>query len=182
MNAHFESLKTKNLHLKLIDVDDASFIIELRTNPRLNQFLSKIEPDLLTQEKWLKDYKVRSAEGSEYYFLIKNNASDKVGLVRVYDINDRVFSWGSWILKTGCPKSYPIESALLIYEFGFKCLKLQMSVFEVLKENEKVMSFHLKTKAKIVRNDDEKVYFEFNEESFQNLKFKYKKFKFQKTV
>lgn len=182
MKAPFESLKTKNLCLKLIDVDDADFIIELRTNSKLNQFLSKIEPDLLTQEKWIKDYKVRSSEGSEYYFVIMDRANDKVGLVRVYDIDDRVFSWGSWILKAGYLKSYPLESALLIYEFGFNCLNLQMSVFEVLKENEKVLSFHLKTKAKIVRSDDKKVYFEFKEESFQNLKFKYKKFKFQNTA
>lgn len=182
MNAPFESLKTKNLHLKLIDIDDAGFVIELRTNTKLNQFLTKIEPDLLSQEKWLKDYMVRSDKGSEYYFVIKNKANNKVGLVRVYNIDDRVFSWGSWVLKSGYPKSYPIESALLIYEFGFNCLNLQMSVFEVLNENEKVLSFHLKTKAKIVRSDDTKVYFELKKESFQNLKFKYKKFKFQETA
>jgi RimJ/RimL family protein N-acetyltransferase len=180
MSTPVGNLKTKNLHLKLIDIDDAAFIIELRTNPALNQFLSRIEPDLLEQKKWIEDYKKRSAKGFEYYFVIKDTDDGKVGLVRVYDIEDKVFSWGSWILKAGYLKSYPIESALLVYEFGFNYLKLQKSTFEVLNNNEKVLSFHLKTKAQIVHSDTSKVQFEFGKEDFLNLKSKYKKFRFQR--
>lgn len=176
MNTFLEKLRTNNLHFKLITNEDASFILKLRTDIKLCKFLSKVESSLAKQLKWIEAYQERSAKGLEYYFIIIDKNGDKVGLVRLYNISRKDFSWGSWILKTGLPSSYAIESAILIYEIGFGFLKLQRSIFEVLKDNEAVISFHLKTKAEILRRDKEKVFFKFERSAYLNLKSRYKKF------
>ena len=177
MNTFTEKLRTNNLHFKLVNKADASFILKLRTDIKLGKFLTKVESNLAKQLSWIEGYQKRSAKGLEYYFVIIDKNGEKVGLVRLYDINENDFSWGSWILKTGVPSSYAIESALLIYEIGFEFLKLQSSIFEVLKDNEAVISFHLKTKAEILRRDKEKVFFKFERSAYLNLKSRYKKFK-----
>ena len=176
MNTFLKKLRTNNLHFKLVNNEHASFILKLRTDANYCKFLTKVESSLTKQLTWIKDYQRRSAKGFEYYFVIIDKNGEKVGLVRIYDINEKNFSWGSWILKTGVPNSYAIESAMLIYEIGFEFLKLQRSVFEVLKDNEAVISFHLKTKAEILRRDKEKVFFKFERSAYLNLKSRYKKF------
>lgn len=80
--------------------------------------------------------------------------------MRIYDILSDSFCWRSWILNKDKTRYAAIESALLVYKFGFDILGYQKSHFDVMKGNKKVISFHEKMGAVIVSEDDDNYYFE----------------------
>ena len=57
-----------------------------------------------------------------------------------------------------------METAVLIYEFAFNTLGFRKSEFEVNKNNEKVVSYHKKSGAKIIGEDDINYYFRVEKE------------------
>ena len=59
---------TKNLYLTLININDAKYILKLRCNNNLSQFLNKTSSSLKLQKKWIKDYLKKNYIGEEYYF------------------------------------------------------------------------------------------------------------------
>ena len=119
-------------------VDDAAFILMLRTDTGKSQFLSHTQNDLGRQVAWLQGYKI---DRNQAYFIIENKTGEKVGTVRLYDQVGDSFCWGSWILKQGTPASYGIESALIVYKFALAC-GFKKSHFDVRKQNTSVWRFH----------------------------------------
>ena len=112
----------------------------------------------------------------EFYFIILSNTNQRLGSIRVYDLRSDSFCWGSWLTKEDAPLTTALESALLIYEFCFYKLRYEKAHFDVRKENEKVVSFHLKTGAKIICEDELNFYFNYHREFYENFKRKYLKF------
>lgn len=134
-----QKITGNNLILKNASIEDASFILGLRTNEKKSKYISATSNDLQRQIEWLKKY---DTDNTQIYFLITNKKDgDKVGTVRLYDQRGDSFCWGSWILKDNLPSSYAIESALLVYHFALS-LGFKNSHFEVRKENESVWKFH----------------------------------------
>jgi len=173
-------IKGKNIIMRTVEIEDTEFIFEMRQNEAKTKYLSKISGDIKTQLEWIKRYKIREKENKEYYFVIESRNSEKLGLIRMYDfkvINQkRSFCWGSWIIKDGAPKTTAIESALQIYEFGFKKQNFEMSHFDVRKGNDKVIAFHKRFGAKIIGEDELNYYFYFFKEDYEKIRVKYKKF------
>jgi hypothetical protein len=89
------------------------------------------------------------------------------GTVRIYDLREDSFSWGSWILNEDKTKYAAIESALLIYKFGFERLGFSKSHFDVMKGNAKVISFHRKMGAIEVSNDSVNIFFEITRDNVE---------------
>lgn len=112
--------------LRPVDVEDAGFILELRTDPDRNQYLHWVSNDLETQRQWLRDYFERPGD---YYFLIENRETgQREGTAGIYNL-DRIFAeWGRWIVRAGSLAA--LESACLIYRVGFEVLGLE-SIFTV---------------------------------------------------
>jgi len=106
-------------------------------------------------------------EGTEAYYLIER-LSDGVlcGTVRLYDIRDDRFTWGSWILDHNKPPKAALESAVLVYDVGFCSLQCSKAVFDVRKENEKTLNFHKRFGAIQNGEDDLNVYFTYPRERF----------------
>ena len=61
-------LKGKNISLRLVNIEDANFILYLRLNQ--GSFLSKTNPSLDLQKEWIENYKEREKNKEEYYFII----------------------------------------------------------------------------------------------------------------
>ena len=47
---------TKNIYLKLVNIKDAKFIYNLRTNKKLAQYLNPTSSKFKDQLEWMKDY------------------------------------------------------------------------------------------------------------------------------
>ena len=166
----------KNINLRTVEIADAEFIFNLRQNTKRTEHLNKIDGTIEDQQIWIKNYKTRENENKEFYFVIESKKGDKLGLVRVYDLQNDSFCWGSWLIKESAPKSTAIESALQIYEFGFKTLNYHQCHFDVRKNNEKVIAFHQRFGAKITNEDNLNYYFNFSKETYNETKSKYKRY------
>lgn len=170
----------KNINLRPVEIEDASFILELRMQTDKTQFLSPVENDLAKQQAWLKTYKQKEQAGLEYYFVIESKQAENLGLVRVYDLQPDSFCWGSWLIKGTAPKTTAIESALLVYEFGFGfkfgMLQYKQAHFDVRKGNDRVIAFHTRFGAKTVGEDDLNVYFHYALNDYLQIRQKYQRY------
>ena len=96
----------------------------------------------------------------QFYFIIQKLDGTPCGTVRVYDIRSDSFCWGSWILNENKTRFAAIESAFLVYKFGFESLGFKKCHFDVMKGNDKVISFHKKMGAVQVGEDEANYYYE----------------------
>ncbi|MDR6956350.1 RimJ/RimL family protein N-acetyltransferase [Pseudomonas brassicacearum] len=154
------NLQHSTIALRLVEVKDAQFILNLRLDNKYNKFLSGVSPDLESQRTWIKKYKVDEAEKKQFYFIIQRLDGTPCGTVRIYDLRSDSFCWGSWILNEKKTRFAAIESAFLVYKFGFEHLGFKKSHFDVMKGNDKVVSFHKKMGAVQVGEDEENYFFE----------------------
>lgn len=169
-------LQSKTIRLRAVEESDAEFILSLRINATYNKFLSSVQNDVEKQKDWIRSYKVKESNKEEFYFIIETLDKTPCGTVRVYDFQDNSFSWGSWILNEKKTRTAAIESALLVYIFGFEVLEFSHCHFEVMKGNEKVISFHEKFNATQIDEDDEHYYYEIKPNDIINIKNKFKNF------
>lgn len=153
----------KTISMREVTVDDAEFILKLRTDPEKNKYLSPTTGDVESQRKYISTH-LKSE--TDYYFVITDMGQRPVGTVRIYDIRNDSFCWGSWILSNDAPRYAALETALLIYDFAFFFLHYSKSHFEVRKENEKVIFFHKRLGAQIVSEDEQNFYFEYTKEAY----------------
>ena len=167
---------TKHIYFKLVEADDAVFILSLRTDESKNKYLSHVNSELASQKQWIIDYKLRELKNLEYYYIIMSKEVEQLGVVRLYDFREDSFCWGSWILKNDAPVYSAIESALYVYEIGFCQLGFERSHFDVRKENKKVVNFHNRFGASIVKEDGLNYYFTFSKSGYFETRRKYKKF------
>jgi len=166
-------VRGKSIFFREITSDDAEFILGLRTDPEKGKFLSATSSDVNKQIEFIENY---SKNKTDFYFVICDWEWNRVGTVRIYDIRENSFSWGSWIKSADAPKTFAVESALLIYDFGFFSLHYPMAHFEVIKENARVIEFHKRFGATIVSEDDSKVYFNFDLETYLTIRQKYQRY------
>ena len=163
-----------NVDLRLVELDDAAFILSLRLDERLNRHISSTDDRLESQVEWLRRYKQREQAGMEYYFIVEGKDGRPYGTVRLYDFQADSFCWGSWIMLPGNPTK-AFESAMLAYQCGFENLGFAKSHFAVDKNNLRVVAFHKRFGAKVVREDDTNFYFQSTRDDFEAAKERYGK-------
>jgi RimJ/RimL family protein N-acetyltransferase len=169
-------IKSKTIRMRYVEVSDASFILGLRLDVKYNLFLSQVEANVESQKKWIENYKKDELSKKQFYFIIERLDGTPCGTVRVYDLRDDSFCWGSWILNSNKTKYSAIESALMVYDFGFNYLKYNNCHFDVMKENEKVISFHKKFGAEEIGEDESNLYFNITKESVEQSRNNFKGF------
>lgn len=131
------------LTYRLVNESDASFIIEMRTAPQVGQFLHKTSNSVDDQIKWIKSYKEREVDGTDYYFIFFKDG-EPIGLDRIYDINGTTFNVGSWVMKQDLPVEYVLAVPLITNEIAFELLNLKLndSPDGVHENNKKVLKFN----------------------------------------
>jgi RimJ/RimL family protein N-acetyltransferase len=127
--------------LRPVELDDAEFIVALRTrDPQWVRYLHPIPQDTEQQRRWLRSYFDRQ---NDYYFVVENRDSrDRHGLVGIYNIDPVVQTgeWGRWILRPGSFAA--VETALLVYRVAFEYLQLRSVYCITVADNLSVVSFH----------------------------------------
>lgn len=126
--------------LRPVTVEDAPFIVELRTDPALNRFLHEVSPRVEDQVAWIERYFERP---DDYYFIVEDaDSGGPQGAIGIYDFieNRAGAEWGRWILKSGSMAA--LESAWLVCEVAFARLGLGSLWARTLADNPRVVSFH----------------------------------------
>lgn len=169
-------LVKKNINLRLVSLDDAEFIVKLRSDERKNKYLNKADTNTEKQKEWLKLYKEREKLRQEFYFVIKAKDETKLGLVRLYDFKGDSFCWGSFIIVDEAPFYVAIETVLAVYDFAFYELNFKQSHFDVRKQNKQVVDFHKRFGALIVGEDEQNYYFNISLKEYEKNKKRYERF------
>lgn len=163
----------ENINLRDIKVEDAAFVLSLRTDERKSKFLHKTDADIKKQEAYIKRYYTLP---EEFYFIIEDKSHRPLGTVRIYDVIDHTdFCWGSWLIVDDAEKSTAIESALLIYEYAFSKLGYTKTHFDVRKGNVRVQKFHEFCGAKRVGETDLDILYAYTKEDYEKILPKLKK-------
>ena len=151
--------------------NDAEFILGLRTNPYKNKYLNYTEPNLENQIIWLNEYKTREERGEELYYIIYEN-NIPVGTIRIYNINENECTTGSWLFSSNTYQLTPIISELLIYEIVYNILKKSTVLFDVRKENKKVVTYHKLKRITLINEDEENFYYSMSRAEWEESKMK----------
>lgn len=159
-------LVSKTIRMRLVEESDAEFILKLRLDERYNKHLSNVNPEVQAQKEWIRKYKKDEAEGKQFYFIIERLDGTLCGTVRIYDLLEESFCWGSWVLNEDKTRYAAIESAFLVYQFGFDELGFKKSHFSVRKGNKSVISFHKKMGAVQVGDAEQDLLFEITKGAF----------------
>lgn len=163
---NLEPIEGPNLRLRLIRPEDAVYLYGLRTDPALNQHLSRVDGTIRDQERWIDIYKEREGRREEFYFIIERSDGLPCGVVRIYDFSETSFTWGSWILDKNKPRKAALESAYLVYETAFNSLNYSEARFSVRSENIKTLEFHRRFGATETHADAQDVFFVYPREQF----------------
>lgn len=162
----------RTIKLRNVKIEDANFIVALRTNEKKGRFISTTSDNIRAQEKWIEGY--LKSEG-QAYFIITDLNDTPFGTVRLYDQQQDSFCWGSWILHEDAPAHFAIESALLVYYYALK-LGFTSAHFDVRKGNFSVIRFHERFGAVRQNDTDEDILFTLSKDSIQESMTKFKKY------
>lgn len=115
------------LQVRLVNESDAQFILNLRLDPIKSKYLGYTEPDIEHQINWIRRYKEREAEGTDYYFIYFYKGS-RAGVNRLYKIQDDHFIHGSWLFSNDVPPYCPLAAAVIARQIAFFDLNLTIEV------------------------------------------------------
>ena len=157
-----------NLVLRLIETEDAGYVHGLRTDARYNRYLSEVRGTVEDQRRWIDNYKSREAAGSEFYYVIERKDGVRCGVVRLYDIDQDSFTWGSWILDENKPSKAALESALLSFGAAFETLCLNQGNIDVRLGNERAISFYNRMHMVEMRRTNLAIYYVYARERYEH--------------
>jgi len=162
------TISGRSTSLRIVEIADAPFIVRLRSGPR-GARLSPLGTDVRRQEEWLRAYKQREARREELYFVIHHRHAGDVGTLRVHDVAQESFWWGSWIVREGAPTCAALESMYLVYELTFFAMDLRCARFVVRRDNPKI-AFHRRFGATIRVEDESRVFLELTRERYEAVR------------
>ena len=162
--------KKYGLFFRLVEKEDAEFIIELRTIDKLARFLHPTSKDISHQIAWIEKYKDREKAGTDYYYMFENEQKERIGVSRLYDIHEEDFTVGSWIFSPSATFGFSILGDIIAREIGFSDLGKQKCLFDVRKGNINVINYHKRYNPTKIGEDELNYYYEINQETFDKGK------------
>lgn len=159
------NLYSFGLFVRLVNENDVDYILSLRTNKHLSRYIHKTDDNREKQIEWIRNYKKREQEGREYYFIYFHNG-EPVGVNRIYNIFEYYGTIGSWICNPNNETEVSLATYLLMFELMYDHIKLDITLFDVRKENKHVWKLHKVLGAQLVGESDLDYYFTLNKATY----------------
>ncbi|MBV8328637.1 GNAT family N-acetyltransferase [Chryseobacterium sp.] len=160
----------KGIKLRLVNEEDASFIIVLRNDEKKSKFISKTSTDIEAQKKWISDYKTREKAGQEYYFIATDDNGEDFATYRLYKIDSGQPEIGSWVTKPGYSNvKNSIKVDVAVKNYVLNEMNFETAQFEVRKQNFSVNNYHKLFQPELIRSDDDNHYYLLKKEIFNNI-------------
>src|SRR5581483_11160945 len=127
------------VRLRPVRLEDAAFIVWLRSLEHTKGRIGDSATDTASQESWLRAYFKRAGD---YYFIIETTGGIAVGAYGIYDMANSSAESGRWIIRPEVPAAVP--SALLAFDLAFGRLGLAEVRVTTVSTNQSVLSLNKK--------------------------------------
>ena len=151
------TLERYGLQVRLVNEEDAEFIVSLRTDSRLSRYIHETSQSVEEQKQWIRNYKRREKEGLDYYFMFSVN-DERQGVARIYDITEDSFTQGSWVFSPDAVLGASVLGNIISSEIGFEFLDKKVLYTDTRRDNHThryVQSFS----PEIIKSDELDVYY-----------------------
>ena len=138
-------IKGKFTHLYHVNINDADYILKLRTEEREDNHLMLTQNSIEKQKEYLTNYKKRFELQEEIYFKVFDVAKNQFkGFVRLTEIQSKTsFGWESAVLEKSSSPNLFIDLMLMIFNIGFDYLDRDVcGPWKVKKGFKKMMKIH----------------------------------------
>ena len=134
------SLERYDLKVRLVNENDAEFILSLRANPNRTKHMITLEDEIDSQKKWIQEYKKREKEGLDFYLIYYNIEDKAIGLNRIshVDYKEKTAKASSWIAVEGLINE-AFKMSIIQSEIAFNFLKVDTIQCDVHKNNSNVI-------------------------------------------
>lgn len=129
------TLDRYGLHVRFVNEDDAGFILGLRTDSKLGQYISATNGDIEKQKEWTRQYKIRERQGLDYYFMFEKPLGNRLGVSRIYEIKKETFQTGSWIFKKDAPFGSALLGDIICHELAYELFPDGVNFHDIKKDN-----------------------------------------------
>lgn len=156
------------LQYRFVKEEDANFIVELRTNDKLSKYISATDASVEKQKEWIRTYKEKEEKGLEYYFIFFLHGI-RLGLSRIYNIEDNHFTQGSWLFSPTAPVGSAVLGNIISCEFAFELPHMEYLLTDARKSNHThkyVKSFH----PEILKETDLDIFYRISKANYQKYK------------
>jgi len=163
-------------YFRLVEIEDAEFILSLRNNEKLSRHLNPTSNDVEEQINWLKEYKIREKNGKDFYVICLNeDKKTKLGLNRIYNVDGDTFEFGSWLYSPDAGPNVAVLGELFTKGLAFEKLDFKLCKMETKKKNTRVLWYAKSYGPKFTGEDEFNHYFESDYENFIAHRAKYLK-------
>lgn len=129
------TLDRYGLHVRFVNEDDAEFILGLRTDSKLGQYISATNGDIEKQKEWTRQYKIRERQGTDYYFMFEKPLGTRLGVSRIYEIKKETFQTGSWIFRKDAPFGAAFLGDIICHEIAYELFPDSVNFHDIKKDN-----------------------------------------------
>jgi RimJ/RimL family protein N-acetyltransferase len=137
---HTYSAEAHGFRLRPVGMEDAEFIISLRSDPQHARYLNPTSKNVEEQHAYLDRYFIKPGD---YSFVLENTVlGRREGLAAIFDHNveKKEAEWGRWILNHG---SLGASACVwLVYSIAFEQIGVDAIYCRTVEANSTVISFH----------------------------------------
>lgn len=167
------TLERYGLFVRFVNEEDADFILQLRTNEKLSRYIHGTDANVELQKEWIKGYKKRESAGTDYYFMFEKPQGVRLGVCRIYDIQEDNFTIGSWVFSPEAPVGASILGDIITREIAFELFPDSKHLFDVKKANVNVNRYNATYHSELVREDALTNYYTCSKENFEKYKVRF---------
>jgi len=151
------TLERYGLQVRLVNEEDAEFIVSLRTDSRLSRYIHETSQSVEEQKQWIRNYKRREKEGLDYYFMFSVN-DERQGVARIYDITEDSFTQGSWVFSPDAVLGASVLGNIISSEIGFEFLDKKVLYTDTRRDNH-THRYGQSFSPEIIKSDELDVYY-----------------------
>ena len=160
-----------NIKLRFVEISDAQWIINLRTDIEKARYISQTDVDVEKQEQWIRKYKEREKRREEFYFIAVDNNNVKFATYRLYNPGETTMEIGSFIsIPNYSNPINVIKVDIILKSYVFEELGFNEIKFEVRKDNKAVINYHSKFHPILIDEDNINFYYRLDKDSFLSRK------------
>ncbi len=131
----YQEIKGKNVFLCPVEISDAEFIVNLRNNKEKCKYIHPVPNDIDAQKEWIKKQRIMQGD---YYFIIQDLQNRRIGTIGLSNIAGNCGETSRFVSNGSVVEN--VEANILITDFAFEVVKLEVIRGYVGVNNKKVIS------------------------------------------